>query len=63
MHVLPNTTINFINNTASQLGGAIAAGNFRAGNDVTLLLNYVCFIQYNIGGEHENEPDLWKVSN
>ena len=61
MHVLPNTEMIFINNTASQFGGAIAAENFRAGNDTALILNNFCFIQYDIGGEHEYKPDNWKV--
>ena len=62
MHVLPDTIITFVNNTASRVGGGISTGNFRAGNDITLILNNACFIQYNIGGEHENQPDLWTVS-
>ena len=62
MHLLPSTTLKFVSNNASQFGGAIAAQNFGGSNDVTLVLNNFCFIQYNIGGEHEYEPDYWKVS-
>ena len=62
MHVLPNATITFINNTATLLGGGIAVENFKAGNDIKLVLNNFCFVQYNIGGKHEIEPDLWEVS-
>ena len=61
MHVLPDTELMFVNNTASQFGGAIAAENFRGGNDTALILNNFCFIQYDIGGEHEYKPDNWKV--
>ena len=62
MQVLPNTSFTFTRNTASEFGGAFGVENFRAGNDTTLVLNNLCFIQYNIGGEHEHEPDEWKVS-
>ena len=60
--MLPNTQLKFVNNSASQFGGAIAAQNFGGNNDVTLVLNNFCFIQYNIGGKHEYEPDNWKAS-
>jgi len=63
MHVLPNAEMIFINNIASHFGGAIAAENFRGGNDTALILNNFCFIQYDIGGEHEYKPDDWKVYN
>ena len=62
MHVLPNTVLEFVNNSASDFGGGIAIDNFRGGNDITLVLNNVCFIQYNIGSEHEYEPQNWNVS-
>ena len=62
MHLLPNTELKFVNNSASQFGGAIAAQNFGGNNDVTLVLNNFCFIQYDIGGTHEYEPDKWKAS-
>ena len=62
MHLLPNAKLKFVNNNASQFGGAIAAQNFGGNNDVTLILNHFCFIQYNIGGEDECDPDHWKVN-
>ena len=51
----------FTRNTALGFGGAFAVENYRAGNDTTLVLNHLCFIQYNIGGEHEYEPGNWEV--
>ena len=62
MQVLPNTSLKFIGNSAAEFGGAFAVENYRAGNDTTLVLNHLCFIQYNIGSEHEYEPNNWKVS-
>ena len=62
MHALPNTTLEFINNSASEFGGAIAVDNFKGGNDITLILNNMCFIQYNIGSEYEYDPNKWNVS-
>lgn len=52
----------FVGNSALVFGGAFAVENFRVVNDTTLILNDLCFIQYNIGGEHEHEPSNWKVS-
>ena len=62
MHALPNTTLEFVNNSASDFGGAIGVDNFRGGNDTTLILNNMCFIQYNIGSKYEYEPNNWNVS-
>ena len=62
MHALPNTTLEFINNSASEFGGAVAVDNFKGGNDITLILNNMCFIQYNIGSEYEYDPNKWNVS-
>lgn len=62
MHVLPNTSLMFVRNSASVFGGAFAVDNLRIANDTTLILNNLCFIQYNIGGEHEYELSNWKVS-
>ena len=61
MQVLPNTSLIFTSNNAAEFGGAFAVENYRARNDITLTLNNLCFIQYNIGGEHEYEPVNWKV--
>jgi len=36
---------------------AIALNNFMGTNDVTLMLNNLCFIQYNIGNKDEHEPN------
>ena len=61
MQVLPNTLLIFVNNNASEFGGAFAVENYRAAKDTTLILNNLCFIQYNVGSEHEYEPINWKV--
>ena len=63
MHILPNTTLEFINNSASEVGGGLAVDNFLGVNDTTLILNNFCFIQYDIGGIYEYKPDNWNVSN
>ena len=63
MHILPNTTLEFINNSATDFGGGIAVNNFFGENDTTLVLNNFCFIQYDIGGTYEYKPDNWSVSN
>ena len=62
MHILPNTTLEFINNSASDFGGGLATDNFLGENDTTLNLNNFCFIQYDIGGTYEYKPDNWNVS-
>ena len=62
MHTLPNTILEFVNNSALDFGGAIAIDNVRGENDITLILNNMCFIQYNIGGEFEYDPNNWNVS-
>jgi len=62
MNILPNTTLEFINNSASDFGGGLAVDNFQSGNDTTSILNNFCFIQYNIGREYEYEPNNWNVS-
>ena len=61
--MLPNATITFSDNTASQFGGAIAVENYRSANDTTLILLNNCFIQYNIGSTEEYDPDKWTVRN
>ena len=63
MQVFPNTTLMFARNNATEFGGAFAVENYIAKNDSTLILNNLCFIQYNIGSEDEYKPDKWKVSN
>ena len=62
MHTLPSTTLEFVNNSALGFGGAIGIDNARGGYDTTLILNNMCFIQYNIGGEYEYESNNWNVS-
>ena len=62
MHILPNTTLEFVNNSASRFGGGFAADNFLGGNGATLVVNNLCFIQYSIGGVYEYTPDKWNVS-
>ena len=54
--------LEFVNNSALGFGGAIGVDNFRGGNDTTQILNNMCFIQYNIGGEYEYDVSHWKVS-
>ena len=63
MHILPNTALTFINNSATDFGGGLAVDSFLDRNDTTLILNNFCFIQYNIGGMYEYEPNKWNVSN
>ena len=65
MHVqvqlFPNTNIVFKDNSAQRLGGAIGVDNIRVEEDISLILNYNCFLQYNIGREDELCPSKWKV--
>ncbi|XP_065897681.1 uncharacterized protein [Dysidea avara] len=61
LHVMPDAHLTFINNSASQLGGAIGVENVR-GSDVTVILSNFCFIQYNIGGENEYDPKHWMAN-
>ena len=65
MHVqvqlFPNTNMVFKDNNAQRLGGAIGVDNIRVEEDISLLLNYDCFLQYNIGREDELCPSKWKV--
>ena len=51
----------FANNSAQRLGGAIGVDNVRVEEDLALILNYNCFLQYNIGNEDEFYPSNWKV--
>ena len=53
--------MNFSYNNAS-LGGALAVDNTRVEDDLPLILNYNCFLQYNIGKEDEQCPSQWKVT-
>ena len=62
MHVLPNSTLEFVDNSASSFGGAVGVDDFRGGSDVTSILTNMCFIQYNIGREYEYDPSKWNVS-
>ena len=61
MHLLPGAKLIFGNNSASQFGGAIGVKNTRSMNEVSVTLNDFCFIQYNIGGDDEHQPEKWKV--
>ena len=61
--MLPDATITFSDNTASQFGGAVAVENYRSANDTTLVLLNNCFIQYNIGGTEEYDLSKWTVRN
>ena len=51
----------FINNNAAYLGGALAVDNVRVEDDLALILNYNCFLQYNVGNDGEQCPSQWKV--
>lgn len=52
----------FTGNSAAGLGGAIGVDNVRVEEDLAQILNYNCFLQYNVGGEDELCPSNWKVS-
>ena len=52
----------FTGNSAQRLGGAIGVDNVRVEEDLSPVLNYNCFVQYNVGGEDEHCPSHWKVS-
>ena len=51
----------FSGNSAQRFGGAIGIDNVRVEEDLALILNYNCFLQYNVGGEDEHCPSNWKV--
>ena len=51
----------FESNRAQRLGGAIGVDNVRVEEDLALILNYNCFLQYNIGNDDEFYPSNWKV--
>ena len=46
----------FSGNSARRFGGAIGIDNVRVEEDLALILNYNCFLQYNVGGEDEHCP-------
>lgn len=52
----------FTGNSAKQLGGAIGVDNVRVKEILSTILNYNCFLQYNVGEENEKCPSNWKVS-
>jgi len=52
--------MNFDHNNASLFGGAVGVDNIRE-DDLALLLNYNCFLQYNIGKDGEHCPSHWNV--
>lgn len=51
----------FTGNSAQRLGGGIGVDNVRVEEDLAVILNYNCFIQYNIGKDEEVCPSKWKV--
>ena len=51
----------FTSNSAETLGGAIGVDNVRVEEDLSPILNYNCFLQYNVGEEDEHCPSTWKV--
>ena len=61
VQLFPSTNMIFTNNSAQRLGGAIGVDNVRVEEDLALILNYNCFLQYNIGNEDEFYPSNWKV--
>ena len=52
----------FTSNSAERLGGAIGVDNVRVEEDLSPILNYNCFLQYNVGEEDEHYPSTWKVN-
>ena len=52
----------FKGNSAQRLGGAIGVDNIRVEEDLSRVLNYNCFLQYNVGREDEFCPSNWKVN-
>ena len=62
VQLFPNTNITFKDNSAQRLGGAIGVDNIRVEEDLALILNFNCFLQYNVGKEDEFYPSRWKVS-
>lgn len=52
----------FTGNSAQKYGGAIGVDNVRVEEDLQSILNYNCFLQYNVGGEDEIYPSKWKVN-
>ena len=59
--MLPSTNLIFNGNSAQWFGGAIGVDNIHVEEDLSRLLNYNCFLQYNIGKENEFYPSNWKV--
>ena len=52
----------FSGNSAQKFGGAIGVDNVRVEEDLEPILNYNCFLQYDIGGEDEFCPSNWTVN-
>ena len=62
VQLFPSTNMIFKDNSAQWLGGAIGVDNIRVEEDLSPLLNYNCFLQYNVGREDEFCPSNWKVN-
>lgn len=60
--MFPRTNMIFTGNSAQRFGGAIGIDNVRVEEDLQSILNYNCFLQYNVGGEDELCPSNWKVN-
>ena len=62
VQLFSSTKMNFTNNSAGRLGGAFGIDNVRVEEDLSPILNYNCFMQYNVGEEDEHCPSTWKVN-
>ena len=62
VHLFPRAKMTFTENSALKYGGAIGVDNVRVEEDLQSILNYNCFLQYNVGGEDELYPSNWKVN-
>ena len=62
VQLFSSTKMNFTNNSAERLGGVFGIDNVRVEEDLSPILNYNCFMQYNVGEEDEHCPSTWKVN-
>lgn len=62
VQLFPSTIMSFTGNSAQRHGGAIGVDNVRVEEDLSPVLNYNCFLQYNAGKEDEFYPCRWRVS-
>ena len=62
VQLFPTTNMMFKDNHALRLGGAIGVDNIRVEEDLARILNFNCFLQYNVGKEDEFFPSKWEVN-